>query len=219
MSQLSDYDTIFFDCDGVILDSNKIKTEAFAASLESYPEPLVEEFLEYHKEHNGVSRYEKFKYFFTSMNPSDDKERRISSSLEKYSSITRESLLSCNLIPGILDTLKMISETSKKVFVITGGDEEEVKFVFKRRLLDNHFTDILGSPMTKKQNMEKVLNEHEEIGKSIFFGDSKIDFEVAVSFECDFVFVSEKSEWLEGEDFVRQNRCKSIPNFLEFFIN
>ena len=73
--------------------------------------------------------------------------------------------------------------------------------------------------MTKKQNMEKVLNEHEEIGKSIFFGDSKIDFEVAVSFECDFVFVSEKSEWLEGEDFVRQNRCKSIPNFLELFIN
>ncbi|MDA7596538.1 HAD hydrolase-like protein [Gammaproteobacteria bacterium] len=215
MIKLNDYDTIFLDCDGVILDSNKIKTEAFASSLDSYPEPLVKEFLKYHKKYNGVSRYEKFKYFFTSINPTDEKDRAISSSLEKYSSITRESLLSCDLISGISDILKMISGTSKKVFVITGGDEEEVKFVFKRRSLDKYFTDILGSPKTKNENMEKVLDEHEKIGRCIFFGDSRIDYEVAVSFECEFVFVSEKSEWLGGESFIRESKCKSIPNFLE----
>jgi len=215
MINLSDYDTIFLDCDGVILDSNKIKTEAFSSSLEGYPEPLVKEFLEYHKKYNGVSRYEKFKYFFTSIHPADEKEIAISSSLEKYSSITRESLLSCDLISGISDILKMISGTPKKVFVITGGDEEEVKFVFKRRLLDNYFTDILGSPKTKNENMEKVFDEHKKIGRSIFFGDSRVDYEVAVSFECEFVFVSEKSEWLGGECFIKESKCKSISNFLE----
>ena len=36
------YDFAVFDCDGVILDSNEIKTQAFRESLPGQPDELVE---------------------------------------------------------------------------------------------------------------------------------------------------------------------------------
>lgn len=213
MLQILNYDTIFFDCDGVILDSNQVKTDAFAISLKDYPKALISKFLEYHKSNGGVSRYEKFEHFFTNINPVNEKDKNIELSLERYSSITRESLLSCNLIPGVIETLEIISEKSKNIFVITGGDQEEVRYVFKERSLNHFFTDILGSPKTKDENMNKVLNDYKKLGKCLFFGDSRVDFEVANSFQCDFVFVSKKSEWHDGESFMRDNGYISISNF------
>ena len=42
MIDLSDYDYVVFDCDGVILDSNRLKTEAFVSALDDEPEKYVE---------------------------------------------------------------------------------------------------------------------------------------------------------------------------------
>ena len=43
------YNTIVFDCDGVILNSNAIKTEAFRNILSNYDLKAVDEFIDYHK--------------------------------------------------------------------------------------------------------------------------------------------------------------------------
>ena len=57
------YKTIIFDCDGVILNSNKLKTEAFKETLSNYKKELVDEFISYHESNGGISRYEKIRYF------------------------------------------------------------------------------------------------------------------------------------------------------------
>jgi len=38
---LLNYKNIIFDCDGVILDSNKIKTDAFIKLFENYPKSKI----------------------------------------------------------------------------------------------------------------------------------------------------------------------------------
>ena len=43
------YKSLIFDCDGVILNSNKIKTEAFRKILQKYNQNAVDEFINYHK--------------------------------------------------------------------------------------------------------------------------------------------------------------------------
>tara|TARA_B100000945_G_C20322618_1_gene568433 strand:- start:95 stop:748 length:654 start_codon:yes stop_codon:yes gene_type:complete len=217
MIEIKNYDSFFFDCDGVILDSNKIKTEAFRETLKDYSSEKVDEFINYHLINGGISRYEKIEYFFKKINPKENSDGLISESLNTFSDIVKNKLLVCDFIDGIEEFLDSLLSHSAKCFVMTGGDENEVKFVFDARSLSPYFTEIMGSPKTKFENMDRVIQNYGDIGTAVFFGDSKIDFEVADSFECDFVFVSEKSEWLEGEDFVRQNRCKSIPNFLEIF--
>ena len=60
----SNYDYLIFDCDGVILDSNLLKSRAFAEALPDEPPEFVKLFVDYHKQHGGISRYEKFKYYF-----------------------------------------------------------------------------------------------------------------------------------------------------------
>ena len=63
------YKSIIFDCDGVILNSNEIKTASFKKILVQFNRNAVNEFLNYHKNNGGVSRYIKIEYFLTSILP------------------------------------------------------------------------------------------------------------------------------------------------------
>ena len=54
---------IFFDFDGVIVESVSAKTDAFEEMYLPYGKDIAAKVVEYHKLHGGVSRYEKFKYF------------------------------------------------------------------------------------------------------------------------------------------------------------
>ena len=65
--ELSKYSTIIFDCDGVILNSNDIKTNAFYEIAKVYGHLPALELKNYHKINGGVSRYEKFNYLFTNI--------------------------------------------------------------------------------------------------------------------------------------------------------
>ena len=57
------YSTLLFDCDGVILDSNRLKTSAFFTAALPYGMRAAEALVEYHRENGGISRYRKFTYF------------------------------------------------------------------------------------------------------------------------------------------------------------
>ena len=60
-----EYNNIFFDCDGVILNSNSLKSDAFLFAVDSYGKNYAKKLLKYHQENGGISRYEKFKFFLT----------------------------------------------------------------------------------------------------------------------------------------------------------
>ena len=57
---VDEYLTLVFGCDGVVLDSNKIKTEAFHQTTLPYGESATKSMMEYHITKGGVSRYKKF---------------------------------------------------------------------------------------------------------------------------------------------------------------
>ena len=56
---LNKYETIIFDCDGVILNSNIIKTEGFFEFALSLGKKNAEKLVNYHIKNGGISRYEK----------------------------------------------------------------------------------------------------------------------------------------------------------------
>ena len=61
--ELSKYQTLIFDCDGVLLNSNKIKTEAFYEVTKPYGDEAAQTLKNYHILNGGVSRYQKFDFF------------------------------------------------------------------------------------------------------------------------------------------------------------
>ena len=54
---------IFFDFDGVILDSFNCKTEAFASMYRKYGHDIEQAVIRYHLKNGGVSRFKKIKYW------------------------------------------------------------------------------------------------------------------------------------------------------------
>ena len=61
------YKFFFFDFDGVIVDSLGIKAEAFGSLFTEYGQDIVNKVIDYHLNNGGVSRYEKFKYYYNEL--------------------------------------------------------------------------------------------------------------------------------------------------------
>jgi beta-phosphoglucomutase-like phosphatase (HAD superfamily) len=195
MINIDDYDVFIFDCDGVILDSNKLKSEAFQRALTSEDKSDVEILIQYHKDNGGISRYEKFNYFYTEICPSLQKDLKVKQALESFAEIVSEEMLSVDLIPGILNFLKKISFLNKKIFVNSGSDETELNDIFRSRNLASYFEKIFGSPSNKIQNIERISHFNKIDDRAIFFGDSISDHNAAKGFGMEFVFISGYSEW------------------------
>ena len=53
---ITDYSTIIFDCDGVVLDSNKVKTQAFFDIAEPWGNKAQNLLTKYHVNNGGISR-------------------------------------------------------------------------------------------------------------------------------------------------------------------
>ena len=210
MINMEKYDFLIFDCDGVILDSNLLKSRAFAESLLDEPPELVKSFVDYHKQHGGISRYEKFKYYFTDILNYPDAENKINEALFRFARIVKKGLLECDYVPGIYDFLIQQASSGMPMFIVSGSDEKELQEVFLRRGIMKYFKKVYGSPTNKIENAAKVIQEIVIPKKGCFFGDSKSDYQAAKKFGLDFVYVSHFSEWEEG----RQISNISIKNFI-----
>ena len=189
------YDFYIFDCDGVILDSNKIKSDAFVYALNGHSEEDINQLVSYHKINGGVSRYKKFQYFFTNIHPTHNSENHIDLALQKFGSYVSKNLLNCNYIPGVISFLEQLKVSNSKCFVNSGSDEGELIEIFNKRGISKFFDEIYGSPNTKSVNNNKIIESIGHKKNGVFFGDSAIDYHTAKDFNQDFIYISGSSEW------------------------
>ena len=124
MFDSSKYDYLIFDCDSVILNSNRLKSKAFSDALPGEPYKLVNSFLDYHQKHGGISRYEKYSYYFRKMKKSPDVEKETHIAIGRFASIVKKGLLECQYVPGVLEFLKQANSLGIHIFVVSGSDEK-----------------------------------------------------------------------------------------------
>ena len=186
-----------FDCDGVILDSNGIKTEAFRHALLAEEPSQVEALVEYHLSNGGIDRREKLLYYYREIagrDPVDD----IEESIRRFSDFCRSRLLEAPLIPGIREYLAQNQVCQN--FVVSGGTQDELDLALGHQKLKQHFVMVLGSPKSKRENMGYLEEAGYLKGEGIYFGDSRLDMELAGDFRQRFVFVAGASDWQRGAE-------------------
>lgn len=213
------YNTLVFDCDGVILNSNKIKTEAFYELTLPYGKDVAEQFVNYHQTHGGISRFQKLEHFFSTILHRTEYIEDLNLTIEKYGKLVKEKLLTCSLIPGFLEFIQKIPAGQHRRVIISGGFESELREVFERRKLSIYFDGIFGSPDTKYEILERETQNNFIKYPAIFFGDSKLDFEVAVAYKMDFVFLSEHTEFPDWENYFENNQVQIIRNWNDLKLN
>lgn len=210
---LKSYATLVFDCDGVILDSNKIKTKAFYETTIVYGEAAAREMVNYHLANGGVSRYKKFAYFLENIAPkySLRKDLLMEYLLKSYAEHVRIGLLNCDVAPGLKE-LRHHTHNSRWM-IVSGGDQEELRDVFKKRGIADWFDGgIFGSPNTKDEILSRELLCRNITKPALFLGDSKYDFEAASNADMDFVFLNAWTEVIDWQDWIVDYDIYSLFN-------
>lgn len=208
---LSAYETIVFDCDGVVLDSNKVKTEAFRTAAKPYGQAAADALVAHHVQHGGISRYAKFDHFADEILPVHAPDLRLgidgpdhAGLLDGYAAAVRTGLLECAIADG-LARLRAATPNSTWM-IVSGGDQNELRYVFAERGIAEFFDGgIFGSPDTK----DTILAREQKLGRlasnAIFLGDSKYDYVAASRAELDFVFLSGWTEVRDWQSFTAEN--------------
>lgn len=214
------YRVAVFDCDGVILDSNTIKSNAFHATVCDESPELAEHFVEYHKANGGISRYVKFAWFYRELAncPAAEQAAKVDAALVRYASIVRAQLLQCPLTPGVMACLQWFAARRVPCYVNSGGDQAELRDVFAARGLDQWFVGIYGSPATKQEHLAQLQVQQALPLPGVFFGDAKSDYLAATAFNLDYVFLQSCSEWRDGPDFCREHGLVCVPSFEDVMV-
>lgn len=209
---LSDYKTFVFDCDGVLLNSNLVKTQAFYQAALPFGKAAAQDLLEYHVANGGVSRYKKFTYFLEHIVPSHISvavDVDLESLLSTYAQLVKKGLLNCEVTIGLRELRHQTRKS--KWLVVSGGDQRELHSVFARRNLTYFFDGgIFGSPDTKDHILARELENGNIQFPALFLGDSKYDYQAAHQAGLDFVFINGWSEVKNHADWCRSKGLFSI---------
>lgn len=211
------YATLVFDCDGVVLESNRIKTEAFRTAALPWGEAAAEALVAHHVAHGGVSRYAKFAHFLSDIVPARA-ERTDGPGLEEllaaYAGAVRVGLMNCAVTEG-LEALRAATPDARWL-IVSGGDQEELREIFAARGLDGFFDGgIFGSPDTKDTILGRELAAGTITRPALFLGDSRYDHSAAQRAGLDFVFVSGWSEVGDWPGFVEAQGLCQIARALD----
>ena len=179
MIELSKYKNIVLDFDGVILDANRKRKQNMKFVLDkNLNQELSTLTYDYFSKNSGISRNVKLGKFIKD-------EFVLNKVLKEYYELNLSTLPKCQLVKGVKEFIVKY-HNSKKIFILTGADEEEVKILVSNKNLNNYIFYLGGGPKSKIQHLKEIQLE----GDTIFFGDSKYDNFTASEYKFDFVFVN-----------------------------
>ena len=179
MIDLSKYKNIILDFDGVILDANRERKQNMKFVLdENLNQELSILTYDYFSKNSGISRNVKLGKFIKD-------EFVLNKVLKEYYELNLSTLPKCQLVKGVKEFIVKY-HNSKKIFILTGADQEEVKILVSNKNLNNYIFYLGGGPKSKIQHLKEIQLE----GDTIFFGDSKYDNFTANKYKFDFVFVN-----------------------------
>lgn len=200
---LAKYQTLAFDCDGVVLNSNKVKTEAFFKAALPYGEAAAQQLVDYHVSRGGISRYKKFEWFVENV-VVDQTGPTLEELLAAYAAEVRYGLLTCEIAEGLAELKAKTPQANW--LIVSGGDQQELREVFTARDIAKYFdSGIFGSPDSKDTILERELATGNIKQPTLFLGDSKYDYQAAEAAGLDFIFLS---QWSEVKDY--QAWCEQL---------
>lgn len=206
---LTQYQTFVFDCDGVILNSNKVKTQAFYDATLSFGHEAAQTLVDYHVQNGGISRYLKFEYFITKILKEALTQDLLDELLARFAREVKVGLMESQIAPGLVELRKKTPQA--KWLIVSGGDQDELREVFAERdLFDLFDGGIFGSPDNKDVILKREIDNQNIQEKALFLGDSKYDYEAASRAKLDFVFLSNWSEVKDWQPYTQQNNLLAL---------
>jgi phosphoglycolate phosphatase-like HAD superfamily hydrolase len=185
---------VFLDCDGVIFDSNGFKIDGMREALATFDDAQLLAMEDFWRANGGVSRYEKFRHFFTAIAPEPDVALAVRGAAERFGTYSRAAYSKHTPVPEALELARHAG--AERCYVVSGADESELVSVFAEKGISGLFSGVYGSPRPKLELVRTVL---ERVGatarEALLIGDGAGDFRVATTLGMQFVYLAQFSEW------------------------
>lgn len=187
------YEAIIFDLDGVILDTVDIKTQGFVKLFEQYGPEIVKQVVDYHIKNGGVSRSEKFRYYYTHLLHKTLTKEKLDELCTLYSALTLKPSLEAPWIKGVQEFLETYYKDNK-FYIVSGVSTNDLQLIVKKRKMQKYFVDIFGSPPGKEIILKNIIDgNYYNRSKLLYIGDSLSDLDVADLVGVKFLGISKAS--------------------------
>ena len=174
------WEAVFFDFDGVILDSVDVKTKAFAKMFRQYGPKIEERIVEYHLANGGVSRFDKFRYYYEKILNKGLNEEIIKSLSKQFSGLVVEGVLASPFIPGVSETLEKLKNDNIPCYIVSATPYEEINLIVEKKELKGYFKEVHGSPKKKWSICQEIINRNNYNPQNcLFIGDAMSDYKAA----------------------------------------
>ena len=202
---------LIFDFDGVIVESNNIKDQAFEIIFKKYPEQY-NQLIKFHKDNVSISRYEKFDYLLKVTSNENDISLK-KNLLEDFSLITLNLMQSVPFVEGVIDFLKSI-HNKIPVYLASVTPIADLESILLNLKINTYFKKVYGCPPWVKSDAiaEIIRTENVLPDEVLLIGDSYGDQRAAKINNINFIGRD------SGLSFDEPYPLKVIPNFIGFSI-
>jgi len=170
---------VVLDCDGVILETVGLKTDAFAASAAHLGPEAVRMLVDYHLEHGGVSRFEKYRYLWREHFGREIRDDEMRDMVERFLAAAAEGLPKAPFVPGAREFIEAWTGRLP-LHVASGAPDEELKAILRIKGVDRHFVSIHGSPTPKAELLAGIVAASGvSPAETLMVGDSSTDLDAA----------------------------------------
>ncbi len=180
-------EALFFDFDGVIVDSNCIKTQAFIDVCHlDLPKIPASEIAAYFVKTAGLSRFQTFKSFYQESANITLNQADITRLANTFGERVCQRVIEAPEIKGARQFLDSLPPKLPK-FVISGTEELELRAIIAARGLSSFFTACFGSPTEKTEHFHQICTQYGYSSENcLMIGDGFIDYQAAKQCQIPF---------------------------------
>ena len=208
---------IVFDFDGVLVDSNRIKHDAWYDVFGDLPEEEKRVAFEVFPKVEVRTRYVILDEVFKALGrPEDKRKELVQINAAKYNAITQAGISRYGLIEGARELLE---DFSKKyhLYLNSSTPIEALNETVDMLGIRGFFSGIYGRPDTKESALEKIFAKEKVSGSEVVFvGDADFDRNAAAAFDCFFIGIrNDFNGWTENEEFVTVASVRDVAEIIE----
>ncbi len=184
---MSRHEAVFFDFDGVILESSGIKTRALRALYEPYGDAVAEAAVGYHLAHHDLCRRKTIRQCHSRLLDVSLSRKALDVLVRRFSVLVEDAVVASEWVAGA-ETLLKCHCRNLSLFVVSRMPETELRRIVQRRKLAPYFRSVRGAPPEKVPIIRALLREYDILpDRAMFIGDSINDWQAARATGLDFV--------------------------------
>ncbi len=203
-----DAKTIFWDFDGVIKDSVKVKSDAFEQLFLPFGIDIAKKVRTHHEKNGGMSRFDKLPLYLEWAGQVSSAQLIVEYA-EQFSQLVKQKVIDSPWVVGILEYLQN-NYKKQQFFLVTATPQQEIEDILFQLNIAKYFKQVIGSPTSKIEAVEALLSRYNVSSQqAMMVGDSSSDYEAAT--QNQLIFILRQTEL--NRQLQEQLNCQMIKDF------